>query len=61
MERVPLRPNETRTVRLQLKGTDLAYWDAAGHSFVLEPGSVGIIVGTSSAGTRIEKTISVTP
>jgi beta-glucosidase len=60
-ERVTLRPNETRTVRLRMKGTDLTYWDAARHSFVVEPGAVGIMVGSSSAAARLEKTISVTP
>jgi beta-glucosidase len=59
-ERITLRPNETRTVRLPLKGTDLTYWDAASHSFVVEPGAVSIIVGASSADARVEKTISVT-
>jgi beta-glucosidase len=59
-ERVTLRPNETRTVRLPLKGTDLTYWDAGKHSFVVEPGAVRIMLGASSADARIEKTISVT-
>jgi beta-glucosidase len=59
-ERITLRPNETRTVRLPLKGSDLTYWDAARHSFVAEPGAVGIMLGASSADARIEKSISVT-
>jgi len=59
-QRIPLRPNETRTVRLPLKGTDLTYWDAGKHSFVVEPGSVSIMLGASSADARLEKTISVT-
>jgi beta-glucosidase len=58
-ERVALRPNETRTLRLPLKGTGLTYWDAARRSFVLEPGAVAIMVGASSADARLEKTISV--
>ena len=59
-ERVTLRPNETRTVRLPLKGTDLTYWDRDKRSFVVEPGSVSIMLGASSADVRLEKTISVT-
>ena len=59
-ERITLRPNETRTVRLPLKGADLTYWDAGKHSFVAEPGAVAVMVGASSADARIEKTISVT-
>ena len=58
-ERITLRPNETRTVRLPLKGTDLTYWDADKHSFVVEPGSVSIMLGASSADVRLEKTIEV--
>ena len=60
-ERVTLQPNETKTVRLPLKAGELTYWDAGKHSFVVEPGSIGIMVGGSSADTRIEKTITVTP
>jgi beta-glucosidase len=59
-QRVTLQPNETKTVRLRLKGTDLTYWDAAKHSFVVEPGSVSVTLGGSSADARVEKTISVT-
>ena len=57
--RIPLRPNETRTVRLPLKGAGLTYWDAARHSFVVEPGRVSIMLGASSADVRLEKTIEV--
>ena len=32
-------PNETKTVRLPLKAAELTYWDAAKHSFVVEPGA----------------------
>jgi beta-glucosidase len=59
-QRITLQPNETKTVRLPLKGTDLTYWDAAKHSFVVEPGSVSVMLGGSSADARLEKTISVT-
>ena len=59
-QRITLQPNETRTVRLPLKATDLTFWDAGKQSFVVEPGSVGIMLGASSADVRIEKTISVT-
>ena len=59
-EGITLQPNETRTVRLQLKGTDLTYWDAAKHSFVVEPGRIDVMLGASSADVRLEKTIEVT-
>jgi beta-glucosidase len=59
-ERIALRPSETRTVKLPLKGADLTYWDAGKQSFVVEPGKVGIMVGGSSADVRLETAISVT-
>ena len=59
-QRVTLAPNEKKTVRLPLKAADLTYWDAGKHSYVVEPGTVSIMVGGSSADTRIERTIAVT-
>ena len=58
-QRITLRPNKTRTVRLPLKGNDLTYWDAEKRSFVVEAGRVSIMLGASSADARIEKTIEV--
>jgi beta-glucosidase len=58
-QRIELWPNETRTVRFTLKGTDLTYWDAGKHSFVVEPGNVSIMLGGSSADVRLEKSIAV--
>jgi beta-glucosidase len=59
-ERIALRPGETRTVKLPLKGSDLSYWDAGKQSFVVEPGTVEVMVGGSSADVRLRDTISVT-
>ena len=47
--RVPLLPGETKTVTLGLSAKDLAYWDAATHAWVVEPGRVELMVGPSSA------------
>jgi beta-glucosidase len=58
-ERITLKPNETRTVRLTVKGAGLTYWDAGKQSFVVEPGNVRIMLGASSADVRLEKTIEV--
>ena len=58
-QRISLHPNETRTVRLPLEGTDLTYWDAGKQSFVVEPGRLSIMLGASSADVRLEKTIEV--
>jgi beta-glucosidase len=58
-QRVPLAPNQTRTVQFLLPATGLTYWDAGKHSFVVEPGRINIMVGASSADVRLEKTIEV--
>jgi beta-glucosidase len=58
-QRITLQPNETRTVRLTVKGAGLTYWDAGKHSFVVEPGNVSIMLGASSGDVRLEKTIEV--
>jgi beta-glucosidase len=58
-QRITLRPNESRTVQLTLKGTDLTYWDVGRQSFVVEPGGVSIMFGASSADVRLEETIEI--
>jgi beta-glucosidase len=58
-ERITLKPNETQTVKLTLKGSELTYWDAAKQSFVVEPGRLNIMLGASSADVKLEKTIAV--
>jgi len=58
-QRIALQPNETRTVRLELKARELTYRDAAQQSFVVEPGRLNIMLGASSADVRLEKTIEV--
>jgi beta-glucosidase len=58
-ERIMLQPNETKTVKLPLKGSELTYWDAAKQSFVVEPGRLNIMLGGSSADVKLEKTIAV--
>ncbi len=60
-ERITLRPNETRTVQLPLKASELTYWDAAKQAYVVEPGKLGIMLGGSSADARVERTVTVTP
>ena len=60
-QRITLQPGETRTVRIPLKGSDLSYWDAEKHSFVVEAGKIDVLVGASSADVRLQKTLTVTP
>lgn len=58
--RVTIAPGETQTVTLPLAASQLAYWDTAQHRFTVEPGSVQIFVGASSADSRLETTLGVT-
>jgi beta-glucosidase len=58
-KRVTVKPNETKTVNLQLKAETLAYWDKDQHRFVVEPGKTRIMVGSSSADIKLQETIEV--
>jgi beta-glucosidase len=57
--RVALKPGETRTITLELKREQLAYWDVSHHKFVVEPGKVEIMIGTSSADIKLRKVVGV--
>jgi beta-glucosidase len=57
--RVTLRPGETRTVELPLKGSSLAYWNPDTHRWVVEAEPLRIQVGASSADIRLDTTIRV--
>jgi beta-glucosidase len=59
-ERITLQPGETKTVRMPLKGGALTYWEAARQSFVVEPGKINIMLGSSSADAKLERTVVVT-
>ena len=59
-KRISLKPGELQTVQMPLKGADLAYWDVANESWVVENDKLKIMVGASSADVRLDKTIDVT-
>jgi beta-glucosidase len=58
-QRVTLKPKETRTVQLPLKADALAYWNEAKNGWVVEADQVKLMVGSSSADSRLDKTITV--
>jgi beta-glucosidase len=58
--RIALAPGETKTVRLPLKASALAYWNVAKGSFEIEPDQVGVMMGSSPADIKLKKTVSVT-
>ena len=57
--RITLQPNETKTVQIQLKAESLAYWNTDAQRFVVERDKIHIMLGGSSAQTKLEKTVSV--
>jgi len=60
-QRIRLKPGETRTVELPLKAESLAYWDTETHRWKLEADRVQLMVGGSSADTRLDTTVSLRP
>jgi beta-glucosidase len=59
--RIRLDPGKSATVRLPLRASALAYWDASKGSFEVEADQVSVMLGSSSADIRLKKTIDVTP
>jgi beta-glucosidase len=58
-KRVTLQPGEQKTVEIPLPAESLAYWNTVKHAFVIEPGKIQIMLGSSSAAIRLQKTIDV--
>jgi len=56
-QRVHLSPGETRTVRIALKATELAYWN--GKALTVEAEPVEIRIGDSSANILLRRTLKV--
>jgi beta-glucosidase len=57
--RVPVNKGETKTVTFNLKAEDLAYWSEKDHRFIVESGSVELMIGSSSKDIRLKKIIQV--
>jgi beta-glucosidase len=60
-KRITLRPGEKKKVELLLEASALAYWDEEKGSFQVEAGQINLMVGSSSADIKLNKTVSVTP
>jgi beta-glucosidase len=58
-ERVPLRPNETRTVEIQVKGDSLGWWNQKAGRFEVEAEPIRLLVGGSSADVRLQTVVNV--
>jgi beta-glucosidase len=57
-QRVTLRPNETKTVQIQLKASTLAFWDEKQSQFKVETEPVKLMIGSSSIDVRLAATVS---
>jgi beta-glucosidase len=57
--RIALKPGETRAVAFPLAASSLAYWSPNQHAWEVEPDSVRLQVGASSADIRLTKAIRV--
>jgi beta-glucosidase len=59
-QRVAINAGQTRRIRLNLKAEHLAYWSVSEKRFVVEPGKVELMIGSSSADIKLKKTMGVT-
>ena len=57
--RVFVRKKETKTVTIELKGSDLTYWDTSINKWTLESGTVKFFIGSSSADIKLEGSVKI--
>ncbi len=58
-ERVNLKPDEVRHIRIPLKAAQLSYYDVGTKRFIVDPGMFDIMVGSSSDDIRLRGQIEV--
>jgi len=58
-KRVTLSPGEKKTVEIPLNPNTFSYWNVQRHQFEIEPGSVDVMVGSSSALIRFSDTLLI--
>ncbi len=58
-QRVAVRAGQSRKITLQLPAERLAYWNTEQHRFVVEPGKVELMIGSSSADIRFSKVVEI--
>ncbi|MCM1319939.1 MAG: glycoside hydrolase family 3 C-terminal domain-containing protein [Muribaculaceae bacterium] len=51
-KKVELEPGQTADVTIEVKGSDLGFFDAAKHEWVVEPGEFDVLVGSSATDIR---------
>ena len=60
-QRIHLEPGASQTIRLPLGAKGLAYWDEVAGHFAVEPGTVKVLIGSSSADIHLQKSLVVAP
>lgn len=60
LQRVHLKPGQSRKVAFSLPAERLAFYDVNGHDFVVEPGAFEVLVGSSSEDIRLRGRFDVT-
>jgi beta-glucosidase len=58
-ERIRLQPAETQTVSFSVPSEQLAFWDMSKSAWVVEPGALEVMVGSSSSDIRLKEQIQV--
>lgn len=58
-DKISLNPGASKTVSFKVKAADLAFFDEASNSYVVDPGKYGFQVSSSSADSDIKLTASV--
>jgi len=56
-EKVNLEQNEKKTVEFNLRFSDFSFYDDSTHSWVVEPGTFNILIGSSSRAIHLQKEI----
>lgn len=59
-KKVFLEPNETKTIPIEIKGKDLAFYDVSSKDWKLEKGDFILHIGNSSIDFHLEEKITVT-
>ena len=58
-DKISLNPGASKTVSFKVKAADLAFFDEASNSYVVDPGKYGFQVSSSSADSDIKLTASM--
>jgi beta-glucosidase len=57
--RISLHAGENRTVSMPVTAKSVAYWADEAHGFIVEPGTLEVLVGSSSDNIKLKQTISI--